>query len=77
MTDNQNFYLPQILVETIEEVRDYQSKNILLDSIRAKDNKFVQNRYRDGTIVIQTIEGSIIDCYRMPYIELQKNDKKV
>lgn len=76
MTDNKNFYLPQIPVETIEEMRDYQSKNRPLETTRSADNKLEQKCYRDGTVIIQTIEGSIIDCYRMPDIQLQKMIKR-
>ncbi len=53
-------------------MKDYRSKNRPLESIRPKDNKLEQYRYRDGTVVIQTIEGSIIDCYRMSDTELQR-----
>lgn len=72
MSTSNNVYLPQISSEAIEEIKVYQSKNKPLEVASSSDNKLRQKKYRDGVVVIQTVEGDIIDCYKMPDDELKK-----
>lgn len=71
MTDNNNFYLPQIPTETIEEVRDYQSKNVpILEEWLNNDHK--QYSYDNGYIIEEDLEGNIVEISKMTQEELDE-----
>ena len=73
MSDNVNFYKPQISPELVEQVKVYRDKNRPLESVISKDKKLWKHCYRDGIVIIETVESkNIIDYYNMPDDELQK-----
>ena len=73
MSDNVNFYKPQISPELVEQVKVYRDKNRPLESVISEDKKLWHRCYRDGIVIVETVENKdIIDCYNMSDDELQK-----